>query len=142
MLLGALAAALAPTGSSAAASAGVAAAPLTVVYWSARDCRWCTWWEGKLIGSGGEARFLASPEGKAVRYVTVKKTYLSVPYGAHDFTPEQRWLWQQLETGKHRRIVGYPSFSLFEGDELVVYAVGQDGLEKELLPKLRERLRR
>lgn len=115
---------------------------LTVVYWSAKDCRWCTWWEGKVLGSGGEAAFLASPEGQAVRYQTVKKTFLSVPYGAHDFRPEQRWLWNQLESGKHRRIVGYPSFSLFDGEELVVYAVGQDGFKDELLPKLRERLGR
>jgi hypothetical protein len=129
------------------ASGGVAAqsaagkdARLTVVYWSAKDCRWCTWWEGKVLGSGGEAAFLASPEGKAVRYETVKKTFLSVPYGAHDFRPEQRWLWNQLESGRHRRIAGYPSFSLFDGEELVVYAVGQDGFKDELLPKLRERI--
>lgn len=115
---------------------------LTVVYWSAKDCRWCTWWEGKVLGSGGEAAFLASPEGKAVRYETVKKTFLSVPYGPHDFRPEQRWLWNQLESGKHRRIVGYPSFSLFDGEELVAYAVGQDGFKDELLPKLRERIGR
>ncbi len=114
--------------------------PLTVVYWSARDCRWCTWWEGKIIGSGGEANFLASPEGKAVQYLTIKKTYLAIPYEADDFKPEQRWLWEQLQSGQHRRIAGYPSFSLFEGRDLVVYAVGQDGFQKELLPKLRERL--
>lgn len=127
-------------GAAAAQSTGGQDTRLTVVYWSAKDCRWCTWWEGKVLGSGGEAAFLASPEGKAVRYETVKKTFLSVPYGPHDFRPEQRWLWNQLDSGKHRRIVGYPSFSLFDGEELVVYAVGQDGFKDELLPKLRERM--
>ena len=38
-----------------AGSAWAAGEPLTVVYWSAKDCRWCTWWEGSVVGSGGEA---------------------------------------------------------------------------------------
>ncbi|MCS6995660.1 MAG: hypothetical protein NZ533_01655 [Casimicrobiaceae bacterium] len=139
----ALAAALVPQWALAAPDVQPAASKdnrLTVVYWSARDCRWCTWWEGRILGSGGEAAFLASPEGKAVRYITVKKNFLAIPYAEHDFKPDQKWLWKLLESGKHRRIVGFPSFSLLDGEELVVYAVGQDGFRDELLPKLRERL--
>ena len=60
-------------------SAWAAGEPLTVVYWSAKDCRWCIWWEGSVLGSGGEAKFLKSAEGKAVRYLVIKKPTLARP---------------------------------------------------------------
>lgn len=140
------AAAQTPAATSAASATNAAAktkAPLTVVYWTARDCRWCTWWEGSLIGSGGEAKFLASPEGKAVRYIVVKKPLLSVPYQASDFNAETKWLWDRMQASKEDgegRIRGFPSFSLFEGDKLVAYALGEPDVAKKLLPAIRAKL--
>lgn len=117
--------------------------PLTVVYWTARDCRWCTWWEGKVIGSGGEAKFLASPEGKAVRYIVVKKPLLSVPFQESDFNADTKWLWERMQTSKtdgEGRIRGFPSFSLFEGKTLVTYALGEPDVQKKLVPAIREKM--
>jgi hypothetical protein len=114
--------------------------PLTVVYWSAKDCRWCTWWEGAVIGSGGEAKFLKSEEGKAVRYSIVKKPRLSAPYEELDFKPEQKWLWPRVRDQVDGRIRGFPSFSLFEGEKLVVYAVGEEEFVQKLMPALKEKL--
>jgi hypothetical protein len=118
--------------------------PLTVVYWTARDCRWCTWWEGKVIGSGGEAKFLASPEGKAVKYIVAKKPLLSVPYQESDFNADTKWLWDKMQASKadgEGRIRGYPSFSLFEGKTLVAYALGEPDVEKKLIPAIREKMK-
>jgi hypothetical protein len=115
-------------------------APLTVVYWSAKDCRWCTWWEGSVIGSGGEAKFLKSDEGKAVRYSVVKKPRLSSPYEEVDFKAEQKWLWPRVRDQVDGRIRGFPSFSLFEGEKLVVYAVGEEEFAQKLMPALKEKL--
>jgi hypothetical protein len=127
----------------ATATASKAKEPLTVVYWTARDCRWCTWWEGKVIGSGGEAKFLARPEGKAVRYIVVKKPLLSAPYQESDFNADTKWLWERMQASKadgEGRIRGFPSFSLFEGKTLVTYALGEPDVEKKLIPAILEKM--
>ena len=115
--------------------------PLTVVYWSAKDCRWCTWWEGTLIGSGGEAKFLGSPEGKAVRYVVVKKPTLAAPFAERDFAADQKWLWPRVKNETDGKIKGYPSFSLYEGEKFVAYALGEEDIESKLLPAIRARMK-
>ena len=116
--------------------------PLTVVYWSAKDCRWCTWWEGSIIGSGGEAKFLNSAEGKAVRYVVIKKPTLAQPHNQRDFSAEQQWLWQRVKNETDGKIRGYPSFSLYEGDKFVAYALGEPDVQGKLLPAIRERMKK
>ena len=122
-------------------TAYAAAEPLTVVYWSAKDCRWCTWWEGSLIGSGGEAKFIKSAEGKAVRYIVVKKPRLSAPYVEDDFTSDQKWLWTRVKNETDGKIKGFPSFSLYEGEKFVAYALGQPDVEGTLLPAIRARMK-
>jgi hypothetical protein len=116
--------------------------PLTVVYWSANDCRWCTWWEGSIIGSGGEAKFLKSAEGKAVRYVVVKKPSLSRPHTTDDFKADQKWLWPRVKNETDGKIRGYPSFSLYEGEKFVAYALGEEEIDSKLLPAIRERMKK
>ena len=129
----------------ASATAGTAAyaapEPLTVVYWSAKDCRWCTWWEGSILGSGGAAKFLKSAEGKAVRYIVVKKPRLSAPYVEDDFTSDQKWLWTRVKNETDGKIKGFPSFSLYEGEKFVAYALGQPDVEGTLLPAIRARMK-
>jgi len=123
-------------------SVWAAGEPLTVVYWSAKDCRWCTWWEGSIVGSGGEAKFLKSPEGKAVRYMVVKKPSLSAPFKEADFKPDQKWLWPRVKNETDGKIKGYPSFSLYEGDKFVAYALGEEDIDEKLLPAIRERMKK
>ena len=125
-----------------AGSAPAAGEPLTVVYWSAKDCRWCTWWEGSVVGSGGEAKFLKSPEGKAVRYMVVKKPTLARPFVAEDFKPDQMWLWPRVKNETDGKIKGYPSFSLYEGNKFVAYALGEEDIDGKLLPAIRERMKK
>ena len=123
-------------------SAWAAGEPLTVVYWSANDCRWCTWWEGSGVGSGGEAKFLGSPEGKAIRYMVVNKPSLSQPFVERDFKPDQQWLWPRVKNETDGKIKGYPSFSLYEGDKFVAYALGEEDIDGKLLPAIRERIKK
>ena len=129
-------------GASAPSSAWASGEPLTVVYWSAKDCRWCTWWEGSVVGSGGEAKFLKSPEGGAVHYMVVKKPSLSAPFAERDFKPDQKWLWPRVRNETDGKIKGYPSFSLYEGDRLVAYALGEEEIDEKLLPAIRERMKK
>ena len=125
-----------------ACPAWAAGEPLSVIYWSAKDCRWCTWWEGSVVGSGGEAKFLKSPEGKAVRYIVVKKPTLARPFAAEDFKPDQQWLWPRVKNETDGKIKGYPSFSLYEGDKFVAYALGEEEIDGKLLPAIRERMKK
>ncbi len=126
----------------ATSSVWAAGEPLTVVYWSAKDCRWCTWWEGSVIGSGGEAKFLNSAEGRAVRYTVVKKPSLSQPHTERDFSADQKWLWPRVKDETDGKIKGYPSFSLYQGDMLVLYALGEPDVAAKLLPAIRERMKK
>lgn len=126
----------------ATSSVWAAGEPLTVVYWSAKDCRWCTWWEGSIIGSGGEAKFLNSAEGKAVRYIVIKKPTLAQPHNERDFSAEQKWLWQRVKNETDGKIRGYPSFSLYEGEKFVAYALGEPDVQIKLLPAIRERMKK
>ncbi|MBC7709980.1 MAG: hypothetical protein H7203_07965 [Rhizobacter sp.] len=126
----------------ATASAWAAGEPLTVVYWSAKDCRWCTWWEGSVLGSGGEAKFLKTAEGQAVRYLVIKKPTLARPYAEDDFKADQRWLWTRVNNETDGKIKGFPSFSLYEGDKFVVYALGEQDVTDKLLPAIRERMKK
>ncbi len=126
----------------AATCAWAASETLTVVYWSAKDCRWCTWWEGSIIGSGGETKFLNSVEGKAVRYVVIKKPTLARPHVEDDFKADQKWLWTRVKNETDGKIRGYPSFSLYAGDTFVVYALGEPDVEGKLLPAIRERMKK
>ena len=127
---------------SATNSVWAAGEPLTVVYWSAKDCRWCTWWEGSLVGSGGEAKFLKTLEGKAVRYVVIKKPTLARPHVKDDFKADQQWLWARVKNETDGKIKGFPSFSLYEGDKFVAYALGEPDVEGKLLPAIRERMKK
>ena len=126
---------------SASNAAWAASEPLTVVYWSAKDCRWCTWWEGSVVGSGGEAKFLKTAEGRAVRYMVIKKPRLALPFAESDFKADQKWLWSRVKNETDGKIKGYPSFSLYEGDKFVAYALGEEDIAGKLLPAIRERMK-
>jgi len=94
-----------------------------------------------LIGSGGEAKFLKSPEGKAVRYIVVKKPTLAAPFTERDFAADQKWLWPRVKNETDGKIKGFPSFSLYEGEKFVAYALGEPDVEGKLLPAIRARMK-
>ena len=40
------------------------------------------------------------------------------------------------------KIKGYPSFSLYEGEKFVSYALGEEDIDGKLLPAIRERMKK
>ncbi len=94
-----------------------------------------------MIGSGGEAKFLNSPEGNAVRYLMVRKPTLAAPFAETDFKPDQKWLWPRVKNETDGKIKGYPSFSLYEGEKFVTHALGEEDIEGKLLPAIRARMK-
>ena len=53
---------------------------------------------------------------------------------------EASWIYVKNETDG--KIKGYPSFSLYEGDKFVAYALGEEDIDSKLLPAIRERMKR
>jgi len=71
----------------------------------------------------------------------VKKPRLSAPYVEDDFTSDQKWLWTRVKNETDGKIKGFPSFSLYEGEKFVAYALGQPDVEGTLLPAIRARMK-
>ena len=103
-----------------------------VFYLAAPDCPYCAHWE-----SQSRAAFLASPEGKAVRFVEVRNETLRRPIEARHYPPEYQWVFQQIGPSR-----GVPRFLLAIGGKIVVSAYGTGGFQYKLLPALRQALDR
>jgi hypothetical protein len=74
---------------------------LLVVYWSSKDCRWCTYWESSM--SGMEKKFKESDEFKKIKYRVVKNERLKDSYTRQDFPPDISWIFDRIATGEEKQ---------------------------------------
>ncbi len=108
--------------------------PVTLVYFSARDCRWCTYWEQGLFKESASQKFMKSVASKQVRMVTVKKQSLSVWHQPDEFPAEIAFVRDaRLRDGRVTDLKGYPWFSLYVGQTLVADSFEWD---KDMLPAI------
>ncbi len=114
----------------AAASGAACAQAIAVFYLSTPDCPYCAHWESQT-----RERFLASPEGRAVKYVEIRGETLRRPIEARHFPPEYQWVPQQIGPSR-----GVPRFILAVDGRVVMSAYGTGGFEREFLPALRAAL--
>lgn len=105
---------------------------LEVFYLSAADCPYCAHWE-----SQSRAAFLASPEGKAVRFVEIRGRTLREPIEARHYPPEHRWVFAQIGPSR-----GVPRFLLAVNGRIVANAYGTGGFTTQFRPALREAVAR
>ncbi len=109
---------------------GVASAPdksIEVFYLSTPDCPYCAHWESQT-----RPGFLASPEGRAAKFVEIRGETLRRPIEARHYPPEYQWVYRQLGPSR-----GVPRFVLAVDGRVVLSAYGTGGFETELLPALR-----
>ncbi len=95
------------------ASASIAAASemnVTVVYWSAKDCRWCLYWEGAF--SGMKQKFEEAEEFRNLKFFTVKSERLADQYTQDMFAPEISWVWDRYAANNHKS-PGRPSWVIY-----------------------------
>jgi thioredoxin-related protein len=117
-----------------ALSAMKADTPVTLVYFSARDCRWCTYWEQGLFKESAGQKFMKSVASKQVRMVTVKKQALAVWHQPEEFPAEIAFVRDaRLRDGRITDLKGYPWFSLYVGQTLVADSFEWD---KDMLPAI------
>jgi hypothetical protein len=125
-----LAAALLLVGSFGTAVAG--GQRIEMFYLGAPDCPYCAHWE-----SQSRAALLASPEGKAVRYVEIRGETLRRPIEARHYPAEFQWVFQQIGPSR-----GVPRFLLAIDGKVVLSAFGTGGYERDFVPALKQAVRR
>ncbi len=112
------------------ATSGIACADerrIEVFYLSAPDCPYCAHWE-----SQSRAALLASPGGKAVRFVEIRGRTLREPIDARHYPPEHRWVFEQIGPSR-----GVPRFLLAVEGKIVVSAYGTGEYGTKFLPALK-----
>ncbi len=115
----------------AAASTASAQSPndrLEVFYLSAPDCPYCAHWE-----SQSRAALLASPEGKAVRFIEIRGRTLREPIDERHYPPEHRWVFEKIGPSR-----GVPRFLLAVDGKIVANAYGTGEYTTKFLPALKE----
>jgi len=101
-------------------------------YLGAPDCPYCGHWEGRAKGE-----LLASPEGKAVRYIEIKGETLRQPIEARHYPPEHAWLYHRIGPSR-----GVPRFVLAEDGTILANAYGTEAYHRNFLPALRQAVAR
>src|SRR5258706_15184145 len=101
---------------------------IEVFYLSAPDCPYCAHWE-----SQSRAALLASPEGKAVRFIEIRGRTLREPIDERHYPPEHRWVFEKIGPSR-----GVPRFLLAVDGKIVANAYGTGEYTTKFLPALKE----
>ena len=104
---------------------------LLLVYWSARDCGWCSYWESSW--SGMEKSLREAPAFTKMTYRVVKSHSLRFPYAESDFPDDLKWLHARGD-----RHPGRPGWTLYVNRELVATFYGTNKWFSDHLPKINE----
>lgn len=107
---------------------------VTLVYWSAADCRWCSYWEQSEIG---EPELRAMPEFRRLQYVRVKAPRLADEYRQEDFPRGAEWLWERYRQGETGRPLR-PSWQFWIDGRLLESYYGVKKWEEEAVYRVRE----
>lgn len=101
---------------------------IEMFYLSAPDCPYCAHWESRA-----KDELLASPAGRAVRFVEIRGETLRAPITARHYPPEFRWVFEQVGPSR-----GVPRFLLAVDGKVVLSAFGTGGYTRAFLPALKE----
>jgi hypothetical protein len=102
-------------------------ARLEFLYLSTEDCTFCRQWE-----SSSKAAFLASAEGKAVRFVEVKGATLKAPIDASHYPASHKWAFEQMGPSR-----GVPRFLLAIDGKIMLNAYGTGGFRDVFAPAVK-----
>jgi hypothetical protein len=107
---------------------------LLLVYWSSRDCPWCTYWESSR--SGMEVSLKSSEEFKKLTYRVVKNDRLADPYIDSDYPPDIKWLKQRVDRGDEKN-PGRPGWVLYVNKVRVARFYGTRDWNSRILPEMK-----
>jgi hypothetical protein len=115
--------------------ASAADSDVTVVYWSAKDCKWCLYWEGSF--SGMRQKFEESEEFKKIKFFTIKSERLADQYTQDLFAPEISWVWDRYVANNYKS-PGRPSWVIYVGKERAATFYGTKKWDSEAFPFIRD----
>jgi hypothetical protein len=107
---------------------------LLLVYWSSKDCTWCTYWESSW--SGMEAGLKGSEEFKKLTYRVVKNPRLVDPYTDEYFAPDIKWLKDRLDRGEGKVSVR-PAWWFYVDKVRVATFAGTKNWDTKILPEIK-----
>ena len=107
---------------------------LLLVYWSSKDCRWCTYWESSW--SGMENGLKSSEEFKKITYRVIKNERLADPYTDENFTSDIKWLKERIDRGEEKRL-GRPGWGFYVNKVRVAQLYGTRDWYTKILPEIK-----
>jgi hypothetical protein len=107
---------------------------LLLVYWSSKDCTWCTYWESSW--SGMEDGLKNSEEFKKLTYRVIKNTRLADPYTDEHFAPDIKWLKERIDRGVEKNL-GRPGWGFYVDKVRVATFYGTKNWDTKILPKIK-----
>jgi len=107
---------------------------LLLVYWSSKDCRWCTYWEGSW--SGMQDSLKNSEEFKKLTYRVVKNERLADPYLDADYPVDIRWIKERIDRGEEK-IGGRPGWVFYVNKTRIAKFYGTRDWDSKSLPEIK-----
>ena len=108
---------------------------IAVVYWSAQDCHWCTYWESSL--SGMKAQFERSAAIRRTSYFTIKRKLTAVPPAASDYPEELSWLRDRIAKNPKSLKLGVPAWEIYVNRESSGRWWGTQAWDETKLPEMK-----
>jgi hypothetical protein len=108
---------------------------IMVVYMSARDCRWCTYWESGL--SGMKSGFEKSAEFKKINFLEVKRARIDTPPAKTDYPEELAWLRDRNEKEPQYLALGTPSWIVYVDKARVARYWGTETWNDKIFPDIK-----
>ncbi len=107
---------------------------LLLVYWSSKDCTWCTYWESSW--SGMEAGLKGSEEFKKLTYRVIKNARLADPYTEEHFASDIKWLKERIDRGVEKNL-GRPGWGFYVDKVRVATFYGTKNWDTKILPEIK-----
>jgi len=107
---------------------------MTVVYWSSKDCRWCTYWESSM--SGMERRFKEALEFNKIIYRVVKNERLADPYTPKDFPQDILWVFERIQRGEEKKSAR-PGWVVYLDRKRIASFYGTSNWDEKHLPEIK-----
>ena len=114
---------------------GKDAPEVTIVYWSAKDCTWCTYWESGF--SGMKSSFEQSSEFKKVNFYVVKRARIDTPPSGADYPQELAWLRDRIEKATQPFKLGVPAWGVHIDKKKVAGYWGTQTWNDKIFPEIR-----
>ena len=107
---------------------------LLLVYWSSKDCRWCSYWESSWSGMEGSLK--NSEEFKRLTYRAIKNERLADPYTIEDFPPDVKWLKERIDRGEEKSL-GRPGWGFYVNRVRIAKFYGTKEWDTKILPEIK-----